>query len=262
MMHPYIIDSSLAYNLTGRRNFRSSLKLLCEIFLDERIQIAGVGGHDPTEDAISTLKLIQLKLKKDEEYGNVIQGWEPPAATVQGWQQIQMRRPELEKDSTEDTKKKQSEQNNNASTEKAIGPFIRKDIYVFQKMESRNIAIITTAACLKNYLGVLASLYNTPSVEVLAGNKQVSQRAGDFVASSNLTHIHMQMGKKLSQCPDEATRQKQLRKLDKRLQRIHKAAAPKSVHIYVFSGSSLEVPFKERSNGFVLVGIKDLPFRT
>ena len=70
------------------------------------------------------------------------------------------------------------------------------------------------------------------------------------------------MGKKLSQCPDEATHRRQLTKLDKRLQRIYKAAAPKSIHIYVFSGSSLTVPFRERSNGFVLVGIKDLPFKT
>lgn len=63
MMHPYVIDSSVAYNLTGNRYFRSSLKRLSEIFLNERIQTAGEGGHDPTEDAIASLKLIQWKLK-------------------------------------------------------------------------------------------------------------------------------------------------------------------------------------------------------
>lgn len=66
MMHPYVIDSSLVYNLTGRSTKRSSLKMLSEVFLDERIQTGGDEGHDPTEDASAALKLIQLKLKNGE----------------------------------------------------------------------------------------------------------------------------------------------------------------------------------------------------
>lgn len=65
-MHPYVIDSSLVYNITGKRNQRSALKLLSEIFLGERIQTGGSRGHDPTEDALATLKLIQCKLKNGE----------------------------------------------------------------------------------------------------------------------------------------------------------------------------------------------------
>lgn len=63
MMHPYVIDSSLAYNLSGKRTKRSSLKALSEIFLGELIQNSEERGHDPTEDAIASLKLIQFKLK-------------------------------------------------------------------------------------------------------------------------------------------------------------------------------------------------------
>lgn len=66
MMHPYVIDSALSYNLSGVRNKRSSLKHLSEIFLCEKIQTAGEGGHNPTEDAIASLKLIQWKLKNGE----------------------------------------------------------------------------------------------------------------------------------------------------------------------------------------------------
>ncbi|XP_050725758.1 uncharacterized protein LOC127003312 isoform X1 [Eriocheir sinensis] len=269
MMHPYVIDSSLAYNLTGRRTKRSSLKNLTEIFLNERIQIRGEGGHDPTEDAIATLKLIQWKLRNDEAYGNVMLGWRPPSAALDDWQEV---KPDIEgqqqqpkEDSKQGTADQQLQQNDNVLSEESAGPFIRKDLSIFQhlqKMESVSTAIITTSQCLKSYLGVLASLNTMPTVEALPGHKQVSWRATDFTANTKLTYVHIEMGKKLQQCHNEATWQKQLTKLDKRMQRIYESAPPKSIHIYLFSGSSLNVPLRERSNGFVMVGIKDLPFRT
>ncbi|KAK8386113.1 hypothetical protein O3P69_010679 [Scylla paramamosain] len=267
MMHPYVIDSSLAYNLTGLRRKHTSLRLLSKKFLGMDIQTRGTGGHDPTEDAIASLMLIQLKLKQDETFGNLLMGWEPPSASYYDWKNCQPntqshRKQEPEKDSKQDTRKQELEDNSKISTEEAIGPFKRSDKYIFQRMESCNVAIITTTQCFKNYLAVLASLSKMPTMEVLSGNKQVSQQARDFVENCNLTYVHLEMGKKLSQCPNEATRRRQLSKLDKRLRRIHQAAIPKSVHIYVFSGSSLTVPLRQRSNGFVLVGIKDLPFKT
>lgn len=62
MIHPYVIDSSLVYNLSHKRKARSSLKLLTKTFLGVDIQNHGPKGHDPTEDAAHSLKLIQLKL--------------------------------------------------------------------------------------------------------------------------------------------------------------------------------------------------------
>lgn len=60
-------------------------------------------------------------------------------------------------------------------------------------MKSNSLAIITTSQCLKSYLGVLASLNKTPTVEVLPGHKQVSQRATDFTANTDLTFVHIEV---------------------------------------------------------------------
>ncbi|CAL4065113.1 unnamed protein product, partial [Meganyctiphanes norvegica] len=63
MMHPYIIDTSVVYNLTGIRTKKTSLRNLSKLFLGEIIQ-DGKEGHNPTEDASAALKLVQHKLTK------------------------------------------------------------------------------------------------------------------------------------------------------------------------------------------------------
>ncbi|XP_063593833.1 RNA exonuclease 5-like [Penaeus indicus] len=73
MMHPYVIDSSLIYNLTHCRKRRSSLKLLTKLYLKRDIQENTI-GHDPSEDAKASLELVLHKLKYDIAYGDVIQG--------------------------------------------------------------------------------------------------------------------------------------------------------------------------------------------
>lgn len=269
MMHPYVIDSALAYNLTGQYHLSTSLRVLSKTFLSWDIQTKGEGGHDPTEDALASLKLIQMKLSQDETYGNVTKGWQPPSAAYWDWEKIDpepiknsdQEHEETDKISTEEAIRQLQRTDDEISTDDAIGPFRRIHKYIFEAMWCKNIAIITTPQCMNKYLGVLPS-FHTSTMEVLPGHKQVSQRAKDLVTVYDLTYIHLEMGKKLSWCPNKATRRRQLRKLDKRLCRIHRAANPKSIHIYLFSGSSLNVPLKERSHGLVLVGIKDLCLRT
>uniref|UniRef100_T1P8G7 Exonuclease n=1 Tax=Musca domestica TaxID=7370 RepID=T1P8G7_MUSDO len=68
MMHPYVIDTSICFNLTGGRA-KSKLKKLALEFLKENIQ-EGMGGHDSTEDSISCLKLLKLKLANSLEFGD------------------------------------------------------------------------------------------------------------------------------------------------------------------------------------------------
>lgn len=69
MIHPFVIDSSLSYNMRYNRLQRSSLKILVREFLGEVIQ-DGADGHDPTEDAAASLKLIQLKLQHGKLSGS------------------------------------------------------------------------------------------------------------------------------------------------------------------------------------------------
>lgn len=71
MMHPYIIDTSVIFNLTGVRRRKSKLQKLAMTFLKETIQ-HHVGGHDSVEDSVSSLKLVKLKLANSVEYGDEV----------------------------------------------------------------------------------------------------------------------------------------------------------------------------------------------
>ena len=68
IFHPYVMDTSVLYNLSGCRNIKSSLKNLARRFLDENIQNGS--GHCPVEDARSALRLVKLKLSKGFKYGD------------------------------------------------------------------------------------------------------------------------------------------------------------------------------------------------
>ena len=51
MLHPYVIDTSVIYNISGDRRRKAKLKLLSHLFLGQDIQCHGAKGHDPREDA-------------------------------------------------------------------------------------------------------------------------------------------------------------------------------------------------------------------
>ncbi|KAG5668381.1 hypothetical protein PVAND_016321 [Polypedilum vanderplanki] len=70
LMHPYVIDTSVIYNLSGDRNRKSKLQHLTKHFLNEEIQIDKL-GHSSIEDSIACLKLTKLKLSKDIYFGDV-----------------------------------------------------------------------------------------------------------------------------------------------------------------------------------------------
>lgn len=71
MMHPYVIDTSVCFNLSGVRRRKSKLQTLAMTFLKEAIQEQG-GGHDSVEDSVSSLKLVKLKLANSMEFGDEI----------------------------------------------------------------------------------------------------------------------------------------------------------------------------------------------
>lgn len=63
LFHPYIIDTSVIFNLNGNKGCKSKLKLLAKYFLDMNIQCGNL-GHDSIEDSRATMLLVQLKLCK------------------------------------------------------------------------------------------------------------------------------------------------------------------------------------------------------
>ncbi|CAG9861278.1 unnamed protein product [Phyllotreta striolata] len=73
MMHPYIIDTSVIYNITGDRARKSKLQTLAREFLKEKIQISH-HGHCSSEDSLACMKLVQLRLRKHLYYGDAVMG--------------------------------------------------------------------------------------------------------------------------------------------------------------------------------------------
>ncbi|KAL1414665.1 hypothetical protein MTO96_000788 [Rhipicephalus appendiculatus] len=71
MIHPYVIDSSVIYNVTGNRRIKTKLKTLTSTFLGEEIQ-TGTDGHCSAEDATASLRLVKHRLKQGLFYGDSV----------------------------------------------------------------------------------------------------------------------------------------------------------------------------------------------
>ncbi|KAI1306070.1 RNA exonuclease 1 [Halotydeus destructor] len=69
VMHPYVVDTSVIYNLSGKLSVKPGLKRLSARFLNQEIQ-QGSRGHSSVEDAIATLRLVKLKAEKGLEFGD------------------------------------------------------------------------------------------------------------------------------------------------------------------------------------------------
>ncbi|CAO3666605.1 unnamed protein product [Rhizopus stolonifer] len=70
MKHPYIIDTSLIYHHKNGPPYKPSLKDLSTRYLKRTIQIERAEGHDPLEDAIASLELLERKLLYGINYGH------------------------------------------------------------------------------------------------------------------------------------------------------------------------------------------------
>ncbi|RZF39636.1 hypothetical protein LSTR_LSTR001157 [Laodelphax striatellus] len=70
MMHPYVIDTSIIFNLSGSRSRKTKLAVLSLMFLNEVIQ--GGRGHDSVEDSATALKLVKLKLENSIDFGDAV----------------------------------------------------------------------------------------------------------------------------------------------------------------------------------------------
>ncbi|XP_053689979.1 uncharacterized protein LOC128738685 [Sabethes cyaneus] len=69
IMHPYVIDTSILYNVTGTANSKSKLKILSKKFLQREIQCSSK-GHNSIEDCTASLELVKLKLSKNIYFGD------------------------------------------------------------------------------------------------------------------------------------------------------------------------------------------------
>lgn len=72
IFHPFVIDTSVIYNRTGRRCFKPSLKSLAYELLGKEIQISNKLGHDSLEDAVTAMELVKLKLVNGISFGDTV----------------------------------------------------------------------------------------------------------------------------------------------------------------------------------------------
>lgn len=79
MTHPYVIDTSVVFNLSGVEGKKTSLRDLASNLLNEEIQVerrngeGGKGkGHCPVEDATAAMKLVRRKLSEGECVGGFL----------------------------------------------------------------------------------------------------------------------------------------------------------------------------------------------
>ena len=88
VFHPYVIDTSVCFNITGDRRRKTKLSVLTQLFLNKTIQTAGKQGHNPIEDAQAAMDLVNLKLEKGLQFGDAVMGGEVPSLTEEGRYQV------------------------------------------------------------------------------------------------------------------------------------------------------------------------------
>merc|ERR1711994_223194 len=84
VFHPYVIDNSVCFNITGDRRRKTKLSVLTQLFLNKTIQTAGKEGHNPIEDAQAAMDLVNLKLEKGLQFGDAVLGGEVPSRNEEG----------------------------------------------------------------------------------------------------------------------------------------------------------------------------------
>jgi len=84
LMHPYVIDTSVCFNISGDRRRKAKLAVLSHLFLNKAIQTQGKLGHSPIEDALAAMNLVILKLEKGLAYGDAVLGGQIPAMGEDG----------------------------------------------------------------------------------------------------------------------------------------------------------------------------------
>ncbi|KAM7533373.1 hypothetical protein Aperf_G00000126452 [Anoplocephala perfoliata] len=69
VFHPYIIDTSVIYNVSNNRIAKPKLRFLAQVYLGKAIQ-CGKSGHSSSEDAKAALDLVRLKLSQCPDFGD------------------------------------------------------------------------------------------------------------------------------------------------------------------------------------------------
>lgn len=211
MMHPYVIDTSVIFNISGDRRRKSKLQTLASEFLGETIQKNPL-GHDSIEDCSASLKLTKLKLQKGIDFGDAI---------------LANRKKFNEKD-------------------KQINPINEeKDTTINNKM-IRNTAVITSNENNSNQYERFINeklIENGKRIELNDiqifpnnSNKNAVRKTCEVVLNHTLTITHLNIYDKML---EESKINKSIKKIDQWISNIWQCIAPNGLLIVIFGSENV-----------------------
>lgn len=227
MMHPYVIDTSVIFNITGDRRRKSKLQTLASEFLGEAIQKNPL-GHDSIEDCSASLKLTKLKLNRGIEFGDAV---------------LTNRRRFYEKN-----KQAPSEANSGQTTAAATA--------TSSSPKDRSAAVVTSSETNQvNYQAIIdgkraigaptttghdvnaspTDRSNTIRLFKTDSNKSAVQKTCEIALNHALTLTHLTVTEKSLQ---ENKIEKSLRKIDQWIATVWENIAPHGLFIVLFGGNT------------------------
>ncbi|XP_053994905.1 RNA exonuclease 5-like isoform X2 [Hylaeus volcanicus] len=182
MMHPYIIDTSVIFNITGDRYRKTKLQTLVREFLGERIQ-EDKGGHCSTEDSKASMKLTQLKLANSVYYGDSV---------LLGRCDIEVLKSEVE------------DHNNSKNTLKSEMRKYATSLFKHVTKDQKTAAVVGNEDVMNEYAKYLTSSINIMDDDnfdkndqvrlvVAESNKQAIKRASEIAMEHAFTLCHIRL---------------------------------------------------------------------
>ncbi|XP_054013125.1 RNA exonuclease 5 isoform X2 [Hylaeus anthracinus] len=182
MMHPYIIDTSVIFNITGDRYRKTKLQTLVREFLGERIQ-EDKGGHCSTEDSKASMKLTQLKLANSVYYGDSV---------LLGRCDIEVLKSEIE------------DHNNSKNTLKSEMRKYATSLFKHVTKDQKTAAVVGNEDIMNEYAKYLTSSINIMDDDnfdkndqvrlvVAESNKQAIKRASEIAMEHAFTLCHIRL---------------------------------------------------------------------
>ncbi|XP_031618341.1 RNA exonuclease 5 isoform X2 [Contarinia nasturtii] len=226
MMHPYVIDTSVIFNISGERRRKSKLQTLAHEFLGEAIQKNPL-GHDSIEDCSASLKLTKLKLQKGIDFGDAIL---VNKRRVNERNQIESTASESKDESTATTSTATNKMDRSTAVITSNDKF--SEIYeriVKQKIDNSNSD-------------------NKIHIYTNSSNKCAVQKTCEVALNHALSLTHMSIEpKKL----DNDKVEKTIKKVDQWIENVWQSAAPNALFIVLFSGQH-----DTQSSGVAMLQVK------
>lgn len=251
MMHPYVIDTSVIFNISGDRRRKSKLQVLASEFLGESIQKNPL-GHDSIEDCLASLKLTKLKLTRGIDFGDVT---------------LINRRRFYEIQTTQPTAVDKGSDNNVATSSNpkdrstAVVTASEKNGEKYQELIDSRLSIANKTNSTKGDVASPATntttgdANNSPKIRLYANssNKHAVQKTCEIALEHALTLTHLNIPEKYL---NEARVEKSFKKLDQWIDNIWKSVAPKGLFIVLFSGNNNSASSGNAASGLALLQTK------